>query len=507
MIFQVMPTPSSGIRTFDLIQYVFIFLLIVMIINSVKQKFRHTIKITLLIFVVVYVIFPLIFYGQPLLLLHFANISPGYIDLFFGEILPISSYYSMLFYVIYYPIVTLFVVILSSIYSNKKKKILKHIRAPSLIKSFPIDRELIFISYATVDSDFYQIPKLTRILTNYPEINEILYWESDMKDDIYKFMDENLKQCKVVLLFCSKNSLYSEAVKMEWRSALKLEKKIIPIFVEPDDIPALLSTKLGIQFKESDPYTSIEDIYQMVLKKLEVRSFREFTRFIIPKWITEQDFEEQNFDTIEKSIVFDSDISSKELGKNIAFILQDSNFFVPGLQNVGDSKKKKDKIVVTDAKDLNQFNCFAELKDDPEDIALSVRFQRISENLTKVFIKARGKRDWVLNEILKDINQQMIDFKSTNELLRDNLEKIASLLSQIGDVKKFLRKNLGPDIKQVENLISQYNEEMIEKEDFIVKGTQLAGKKFITVFIKNIPLILKESKKVQTKKTPLQFSS
>ena len=484
----------GGLSTFGLMQYAFLIFIILMTINSIKQKYKYTILITWLIFLVMYVIFPLLFSGFPFLPLVISYIPPGSLD-----------YYNTFFFSIFDPLGTLLVTILSLIYSRKKKKILKHIRAPSLIKSFPIDRELIFISYATVDSDFFQIPKITGVLTSYPEINEILYWESDMHDDIYQFMDENLKQCKVVLLFCSKNSLYSEAVKMEWRSALKLDKKIIPIFVEPDDIPALLSTKLGIQFKESDPYTSIEDIYQMVLKKLEIGSYREFTKFIIPKWITEQDFEELNFDTKEKSIVFDSDIPSKELGKNIALILQDNNFFVPGLQNLGDSKKKKDKIQVTNTQELNQFNCFAELKDDSEDISLSVRIQKISENLTKVFIKARGKRDWVLNEILKDINQKMIDLKSTNELIRDNLEKIVSLLAQMGDVKRFLRRNLGPGIKQVEKIISQYNEEMIEKEEFIIKGTQLVGKKFITVFVKNINIILKESKKVRVTKPPLQF--
>ena len=86
----------------------------------------------------------------------------------------------------------------------------------------PQDRELIFISYATKDSELFQIPKLTEILKNYPEIDDVLYWESDMLDDIYGYMDDNLKRCKLVLLFCTKNSSYSEAVKMEWRSALKL---------------------------------------------------------------------------------------------------------------------------------------------------------------------------------------------------------------------------------------------------------------------------------------------
>lgn len=473
---------SGLISPFDLMHYAFIVFIIIMIIIS--KKYKHTTLITWL---------GSFFIGFPLIALSIIYISDPYIS-------PLS-YYTIIFAIFFEPIGILLVTILSLMYRKKKNKLLTHIRAPSLIKSFPIDRELIFISYATVDSDFFQIPRITRILTSYPEVNEILYWESDMHDDIYQYMDENLKQSKVVLLFCTKNSLYSEAVKMEWRSALKLDKKIIPIFVKPEDIPALLSTKLGIQFKESDPYTSIEEIYQMILKKLEIESLREFTKYIVPKWITETDFEELNPETIKKSLIFDSDINSEDLGIEIGAILQDNNFFVPGLKDLREPKKAKKKklIQITFNEEFNQFSCFAELKDDQEDISLDVKIQRISENLNKVFINAMGKREWVLNEILKDINLKLIDLKSINELIRDYSEKIVSLLSQIEDIEKFLRRNLGSEVKQIEEIITQYNENMIDKEQFILKGTQIVGKNFITVFIRNLNLILKERKKEKPK--------
>ncbi|MHA2289482.1 MAG: toll/interleukin-1 receptor domain-containing protein, partial [Promethearchaeota archaeon] len=133
--------------------------------------------------------------------------------------------------------------ILASVLRRKNLKDQVSIRAPKSAITFPIERELIFISYATADSEYFQIPRLTKILASYPEIDEILYWESDMHDDIYRYMDMNLKRCKIVLLFCSKNSLYSDAVNMEWSSALKLNKKILPVFIEPEEIPALLTTK------------------------------------------------------------------------------------------------------------------------------------------------------------------------------------------------------------------------------------------------------------------------
>ncbi|MFX0073987.1 MAG: toll/interleukin-1 receptor domain-containing protein [Candidatus Hermodarchaeota archaeon] len=401
------------------------------------------------------------------------------------------------------------ITVLSIVLRKKDLKDQVSIRVPKPALTFPIERELIFISYATADSPYFQIPKLTKILASYPEIDEILYWESDMHDDIYRYMDTNLKRCKIVLLFCSKNSLYSEAVNMEWSSALKLDKKIIPVFNEPDDIPALLTTKLGVHFNKDDPYQTIEEIYKMILKKLEIESVREYTKYILPKWITLNDFNEMNVETVEESNVFDSDIPSNTLGKQIATILQNNNFYVPDLESEKTKKKpkKNELIVIGDA--FNMFTCFAELKDDPEDIALSVKIQRVSDTTNKVFLTLRGRREWVLKELLKDIDSKLLEMKSKTELLRNYSGKIISLLQWIPDIERFLRRHLASNIKYIEDTIEQLNRGDINNEEFVIKGTQLLGKNFISVFINNIPLILKEKKKFEEKKSsdqaPLSF--
>ncbi|MFX0138230.1 MAG: TIR domain-containing protein, partial [Candidatus Hodarchaeota archaeon] len=389
------------------------------------------------------------------------------------------------------------ITIISVARSRKKKKRPIRIRAPKIVEPIPIDRELIFISYATVDSELFQIPRITKILTSYPEIDEILYWESDMHDDIYQYMDDNLKLAKVVLLFCSKNSLYSEAVKMEWRSALKLEKKIIPIFIDPSDIPALLTTKLGVQFDDKDPYTSIENLYKMILTKLEIESFRDFTKYLMPKKINEKEFELMNPETIEKSVIFDSDIPSHELSDELTYILQDSNLFVPGKQlKVAKKKKQKKKSAQeVSADEFIKFSGFSELKDDKEDVGLFITIQKVTDRASKVFLKAKGQREWVLNEVINNINLKCMVLKDTNEVIRTYSEKVGSLMDKIKDVDKFLHKYLGPEYKKVGKLIAQYKNNEIGKEEFIIKGSQLVGKEFITVFIKNIPEIIQESKK------------
>ena len=129
---------------------------------------------------------------------------------------------------------------------------------------------LAFVSYATADSDFFEISKISEKLKKYPRIGDILYWEEALKDDIYDFMNNNIENCDIFLIFCSKTSKNSEPVQMEWKTALKIKKPIIPIFQLDNTIPPLLSTKLGVQFKKEDIDDTIDQIYKLILKKLDL---------------------------------------------------------------------------------------------------------------------------------------------------------------------------------------------------------------------------------------------
>ena len=146
---------------------------------------------------------------------------------------------------------------------NSQKEVSNPISIHSKIKPL-----IIFISYASKDSKIFQIPHMAKKLNEYPVIGNVLYWEQHMRDDIIKYMNDNVGKCDVLLLFCSPNSLKSEPVEMEWQAALKIKKKIIPIFINEMDIPIMLTTKLGIRFDKDDLDGSIEEIYQLILKKL-----------------------------------------------------------------------------------------------------------------------------------------------------------------------------------------------------------------------------------------------
>ncbi len=132
------------------------------------------------------------------------------------------------------------------------------------------DKIRIFVSYATADSDYFQVSNISNLLAENPDIGKVFYWEEDLQDDIYEYMNKNLAKCDIFLIFCSANANQSEPVQMEWQAALKIKKKIIPVFINESDIPPLLSTKLGVQFIENNIKKTTDQIYQLVLKKLNL---------------------------------------------------------------------------------------------------------------------------------------------------------------------------------------------------------------------------------------------
>ena len=127
---------------------------------------------------------------------------------------------------------------------------------------------LVFVSYATKDADIFKIRKLAEDLTKREKIADVLYWQEDMKDNIIKYMNDNLGKCDIMLLFCSPNALSSEPVEKEWTAADIMGKPIIPIFNNPDHIPPLLKTRLGVQFDPFNFQRNSDEIYKLILKKL-----------------------------------------------------------------------------------------------------------------------------------------------------------------------------------------------------------------------------------------------
>jgi hypothetical protein len=188
---------------------------------------------------------------------------------------------------------------------------------------------------------------------------------------------------------------------MEWRSALKLDKKIIPIFVNPNDIPPLLTTKLGVHFDESEVYDSIEMIYQMILKKLELVSTREFCKYLIPKLISDEYFEEQTAPMVKKDLEIESNIPLDDLQTQLISILEKNNFQILG------------KPIIPLEIETQRINLrfFAEDKFIKQEIGLSATIQGDEDNKSIIYLRIMGKKEWMVDEILSDLGNKLDTLK------------------------------------------------------------------------------------------------
>jgi len=128
----------------------------------------------------------------------------------------------------------------------------------------------IFISYSFLDTDYFQISKIVRRLELYPKIKEVIFWEVDSKQNIIEFMEGALRKSDTFVLFCSKNSSKSEAVKGEWQSSYQMLKKnlikLIPVYENEDDIPRLLWSMLNVRYTKDDFDGFIQKLYEEILR-------------------------------------------------------------------------------------------------------------------------------------------------------------------------------------------------------------------------------------------------
>jgi hypothetical protein len=127
---------------------------------------------------------------------------------------------------------------------------------------------IVFANYATKDEELFKVKEMAEVLTTYKNIADILYWQEDVEDNIIKYMSDNVSKCDVMLLFCSPNALKSKPIEKEWTTADIMNKPIIPIFIKPKHIPPLLKTRIGIEFDTFNQQETIEEIYNLILKKL-----------------------------------------------------------------------------------------------------------------------------------------------------------------------------------------------------------------------------------------------
>lgn len=128
----------------------------------------------------------------------------------------------------------------------------------------------IFLSYSTLDSEHFKISEIAKNLEKYPEINKLLFWEADSGEDIVDYMERTLQLSKTFILFCSENSMKSQAVEDEWKAAFQLRKKglmkIIPVYEDERFIPALLTPLLNVKFDKDNFDEFVKNLYKEILR-------------------------------------------------------------------------------------------------------------------------------------------------------------------------------------------------------------------------------------------------
>lgn len=133
------------------------------------------------------------------------------------------------------------------------------------------EKVLVFVSYATKDAETFKIKQISEKLTSYPEIEDVLYWQEDLDDNIFEYMNDNLGKCDVMVLFCSKAALKSVPVKKEWTAADAMEIPIIPVFINPDHIPPLLKSRLGFEYDFYEFQKNVDMLRYLILKKCSTK--------------------------------------------------------------------------------------------------------------------------------------------------------------------------------------------------------------------------------------------
>ena len=79
-------------------------------------------------------------------------------------------------------------------------------------------------------------------------------------------MSDNIDKMDIMILICTENSKKSKPVKKEWTAADADGKIIIPVFTNAKIIPALLKSRLGIEFDLMDMEKNIAQLHSLILK-------------------------------------------------------------------------------------------------------------------------------------------------------------------------------------------------------------------------------------------------
>jgi len=154
-------------------------------------------------------------------------------------------------------------------YFQSSKALALDVAAPMITPKKKKDLN-VFLSYSTLDADYFEISRIVRRLELYSEISKVFFWEADSGENIVSFMEQTLQKTNAFVLFCSERSTKSQAVEDEWQAAFQLRKeglmKIVPVYEKDEHLPYLLKPILNVKFSKDNFDAFIQKLYEEILR-------------------------------------------------------------------------------------------------------------------------------------------------------------------------------------------------------------------------------------------------
>lgn len=128
----------------------------------------------------------------------------------------------------------------------------------------------VFISYATEDLLRFRIPEMVDFLESQDDIERVFYWDRDCDSNktIIAFMEETIQICDKAVFICSEDSKRSVPVRKEIEMAVYLDKSLVPIFKNIDDVTLSLKPHRGLEFDEENFQDSLEKLYIILVGRV-----------------------------------------------------------------------------------------------------------------------------------------------------------------------------------------------------------------------------------------------
>jgi len=124
----------------------------------------------------------------------------------------------------------------------------------------------VFISYASEDLIPFRIPEIADFLENQPEIQNAYYWDRDNDSTItiIEYMEQFILNSDILLAISSPHSLISTPIKKETDFAEIEDKRIIPIFLDIENVRPFLKRHRGVVFDSNNFDRFLENLILII---------------------------------------------------------------------------------------------------------------------------------------------------------------------------------------------------------------------------------------------------